>query len=73
MDGWMDGLMNGWGRWIPLEQGSYSQCGEPSDSKMSPMWEIATGRGGQGQGTQRERDCVIRSSVKAFGTWVPVG
>lgn len=62
-DGWMDGwMMSRWmvvvGGWIPQEQGSYSQCEEPSDSKVSQMREVAIGDGRQGQGDpKREGSC----------------
>lgn len=46
---------------------------EHYDSKVSRMWEIATARGVWDQKTRRERGCVTKSSVNAFGTWVPVG
>lgn len=74
-DGWKDGCVGGWvvGRWIPQEQGSYSQYEKPLDSKVSQMWEVAIVNGRRDKGTQRERDHVTKSNVKASGTWVPMG
>lgn len=62
------------GRWIPQEQGSYSQCEKPSGFKVSQVWEVAIVNGSQGRGDpKRERDRVIKSNVEASGTWVPMG
>lgn len=59
------------GRWIPQEQGSYSQCEEPSDSKVSQMREVAIGNRRQGQGDpRREGSChqIQRQGFRYLGT-----
>lgn len=49
------------GRWIPQEQGSYSQCEKPSDFKVSQVWEVAIVNGRWDEGIQRERGHVTKS------------
>lgn len=73
------------GRWIPQEQGSYSQCGEPSDSTVSQMWEVAIVNGRQGQGGPKERGIMSPNPTSRLpvlgyqwdaarnGTWWAVG